>query len=91
MKTDLSHKESIFGNDSPLTPKVIRTIETAKEVVEDKTLGFRDPIDLENFLGRMKSSFSDREDLHLELQLRTVILLENIDWKLWEIYSKFVK
>jgi hypothetical protein len=99
MKTELQHKESIFGADSPLTPKTIRVVKAEAEA-ETKDNPYTKSVsesnmDLENLLYRMNMAI-DKNDvsalpwLQAEIQMRSFLMLKDIDWKLWEIYSKFV-
>lgn len=96
MTIELKHKESIFGNNSPLIPKVIRKVESEIEievdvdVVSTSTLTITQ--DFEDRLVKIKNTAISPSDLlNLEMQLQMVKYLEAIDWKLWEVYSKFVK
>lgn len=96
MKTDLTHKESIFGNDSPLNPKVIRTVGSDEKKNPYTKSVSESNIDLENLLYRMNMAIDKNDEaalpwLQTEIQLRTYMMIKDIDWKLWEIYNKFVK
>ncbi len=96
MKTDLTHKESIFGADSPLAPKVIRRTETeTKENPYSKSVS-ESNMDLENLLYRYNMAIDKNDETALrwiqtEIQLRSMLMLKDIDWKLWTMYEKFVQ
>lgn len=92
MTTELKHKESIFGNNSPLLPKTIRKVEPIIDTNESSPTLIT-TLDFENRLNDIKrdKQISSMDILQAELQLQMIRHLEAIDWKLWEIYNRFIK
>lgn len=96
MTTELKHKESIFGNNSPLKPKTVIKVDPIETVMKAPSNDAEITIteDFENRVNALKDSKNIDHPLsvlQLEMQLQMIKHLEAIDWKLWEIYSKFVK
>lgn len=96
MKTELQHKESIFGVDSPLTPKTIQVVETETTDTSYTKSVSGSNMDADTLLYRMNMAI-DKNDvsalpwLQAQIQMSSFLMLKDIDWKLWEIYNKFVK
>ena len=88
MKTNLNSGSSLFKK-SKITVRSIEETEMEKAVNKDYT-------DVDDLIERVNAAIESRNEdevkwLQLELQMRTMIFMKIIDWKMWEIYNKFVK
>lgn len=87
MKTDLNNGSSLFKKSKVVVHKIDQDIEKAAN--EDYT-------DVDDLLDRVQEAIAKRDEeslrwLQLEVQTRTMVFLKIIDWKMWEIYNKFVR
>ena len=87
MKTDLNSRSSLFKKSKVVVHKIDQDIEKAAN--EDYT-------DVDDLLDRVQEAIAKRDEeslrwLQLEVQTRTMVFLKIIDWKMWEIYNKFVR
>jgi hypothetical protein len=90
MKTNLSSKNSmIFGQSSVTEEKFVN------DELEVKQIRHETVNDIEDLIIRLNKAIDEKDEksipwLQLEVQARSLILLNMIDWKLWEVYNKFV-
>ncbi len=89
MKTDLNSSANLF--------KKTQTFESRKAGPGTIEKPARDNyMDLDELIARINLAIEERNTdevvwLNLEIQTRTLIMLRMIDWKMWEIYNKFVR
>lgn len=88
MKTSLNSKPTVTKINMPMTDAPLKLSDSAKSSIEPKKK--------DDLLERVQLAIEKKDEdqlkwLQLELQVRSTLFLEKIDWKLWEIYAKYVK
>lgn len=88
MKTDLTGQSSLFRKSQSLN---LSRNTCPTDEAPDKS----DYTDIDDLVSKISLAIANRDVeqlpwLQLELQTRSLIMLNMIDWKMWEIYSKFV-
>lgn len=91
MKTDLNARSSLFSksknNDDSLKSYQVQT----------QNLSASDEyLDINELVARANSAINERDAeslpwLQLEIQVKTMMYLKLIDWKMWEIHNRYVK
>jgi hypothetical protein len=93
MKTSLNSKPAVArialpSKDVPVKDSTIKLSNSVKESGESQKK--------DDLIERVQLAIENKNEeqlkwLQLELQVRSTLLLEKIDWKLWEIYAKYVR
>jgi len=89
MKTDLNSGSTLFKksrNPAGQAPGPA----TIEKSTKDETMVLDELVDRIN-LAIEEKDVDALPWLQLEIQTRSLIMLRMIDWKMWEIYNKFVK
>lgn len=89
MRTDLNHDASSLFKKSRTVVDQIESKEIEKSANTDYT-------DIDELIERANKAIADRDEdqlrwLQFEIHARTLIFLKMIDWKMWEVYNKFIR
>lgn len=89
MKTELNSGSTLFKKSMNLAGQAPGPSKIEKSTKDDW-------MDLDELVDRINLAIEEKDVdslpwLQLEIQTRSLVMLRMIDWKMWEIYNKFVK